>query len=304
MARNFPTTPQELDSYVMELISGSIAGQVRQALQEMGASMESNGMDGEVPLVGDGVLSAETTTIPLAEVDGSGQPVRYVQARLSTLARLLDNGGGETPVTENTVAVTASPSQATAGTACEIALTVTSAQQATSIRILRNGTQIATGSGTVLRHTDNWTPASAGTATYQAIVTANGTTKTATASVTVAAKPATKDYYIGWANGTKSAFRAKTAQELVAGATSYSTGAAAYSQQCQDIIFYILFRESNPPTGQLDSSGVVSPITASDFLAGGDCPHDPVVVEGITYKVWATRNTDYPTGNNVITINF
>ena len=189
MARNFPTTPQELDSYIMGLISGSIAGQVRQALQEMGASMESNGMDGEVPLVGDGVLSADTTTIPLAEVDGSGQPVRYVQARLSTLARLLDNSGGETPVTENVVAITASPSQATAGTACEISLVVTSAQQATSIRILRNGTQIATGSGTVLRHTDNFTPSSAGTTTYQAVVTANGTTKTATASINVQQAP-------------------------------------------------------------------------------------------------------------------
>ena len=116
--------------------------------------------------------------------------------------------------------------------------------------------------------------------------------------------PATKDYYIGWASGTKRAFSGKTAQELVAGATAYSIGSAAYSQQCQDIIFYILFRESNPPTGQLDSSGVVSPITAADFLAGGDCPHDPVEVDGITYKVWGTRNTDYPTGNNVITINF
>jgi hypothetical protein len=101
---------------------------------------------------------------------------------------ILSGGGGDMPAV-NTVAITASPSVATAGTACSISLVVTSAQHADSIRILRNGTVIATGSGTELRYTDNFTPSSAGTITYRAEVTANGFTKTATTTINVQQAP-------------------------------------------------------------------------------------------------------------------
>ena len=88
--RTFPQTTDELDAYIAELIDElspqDIAASVRTVLQEMAAPMEDNGSDGEVPLIADSDLNENSTTMPLAEVDNSGMPVRYIQARIRALA--------------------------------------------------------------------------------------------------------------------------------------------------------------------------------------------------------------------------
>jgi len=87
--RTFPQTTAELDAYITELIEQSpqdIARIVRSVLQEMAAPLEDNGSDGEVPLIADSELNENSTTIPLAEVDNSGIPVRFIQARIRALA--------------------------------------------------------------------------------------------------------------------------------------------------------------------------------------------------------------------------
>ena len=88
--RTFPQTTDELDAYIAELIDElspqDIAASVRTVLQEMAAPMEDNGSDGEVPLIADSDLNENSTTMPLAEVDNSGIPVRFIQARIRALA--------------------------------------------------------------------------------------------------------------------------------------------------------------------------------------------------------------------------
>lgn len=117
--------------------------------------------------------------------------------------------------------------------------------------------------------------------------------------------PPIPDYYIGWTNGTKKQFSEKSPQELIENATIYMKGFQDYSQQCQDIIFYLIFKEGTTnPIGSLSSGGFISNISTQDFINGGDCPHDDIVINNVSYKVFGTRNTDYPTGNNIITIQF
>lgn len=114
------------------------------------------------------------------------------------------------------------------------------------------------------------------------------------------------DYYIGWTSGTKSAFAALTANQLKALATAYMVDEnPTYTHSCTDIIFFVMFKTSKAPTsGSLAAGGLVSPITAADFLAGGDCPHADVTIDGTAYKIYGTRNTDMVGSSNIMTVNF
>ena len=99
MAENntFPTTTDELEEYISsyllahlsdainQVTTAAIAQAVRSYMQEYGAALEDNAVDGEVPLIADGDLNANSMTIPLTEYSG-GVPVRFIQARIRALA--------------------------------------------------------------------------------------------------------------------------------------------------------------------------------------------------------------------------
>lgn len=114
------------------------------------------------------------------------------------------------------------------------------------------------------------------------------------------------DYYIGWTSGTKSEFAAKTAEQLVASATPYMVSSnPTYQHACTNIIFYVMFKTDKAPvSGSLNSGGLVSPITAQEFLSGGSCPHGDITYSGTTYKVYGLRNSDLIGDTNIITVNF
>ena len=114
------------------------------------------------------------------------------------------------------------------------------------------------------------------------------------------------DYYIGWTSGTKSAFAALNESQLKQLATSYMvSNNPTYQHACTNIIFFVMFKtDKAPKNGSLVAGGLSSPISAADFLAGGDCPHEPVTIDGTTYKIYGIRNSELVGENNIITINF
>ena len=114
------------------------------------------------------------------------------------------------------------------------------------------------------------------------------------------------DYYIGWTSGTKSAFAALYESQLKQLATSYMVANnPTYQHACTNIIFFVMFKtDKAPKNGSLVAGGLSSPISAADFLAGGDCPHEPVTIDGTTYKIYGIRNSELVGENNIITINF
>ena len=114
------------------------------------------------------------------------------------------------------------------------------------------------------------------------------------------------DYYIGWTSGTKSAFAALDESQLKQLATSYMvSNNPTYQHACTNIIFFVMFKtDKAPKNGSLVAGGLSSPISAADFLAGGDCPHEPVTIDGTTYKIYGIRNSELVGENNIITINF
>jgi hypothetical protein len=78
-----------------------------------------------------------------------------------------------------------------------------------------------------------------------------------------------------------------------------------YQHACTNIIFFVMFKtDKAPKNGSLVAGGLSSPISAADFLAGGDCPHEPVTIDGTTYKIYGIRNSELVGENNIITINF
>ena len=114
------------------------------------------------------------------------------------------------------------------------------------------------------------------------------------------------DYYVGWTSGTKSAFAALSESQLKQLATSYMVANnPTYQHACTNIIFFVMFKtDKAPKNGSLVAGGLSSPISAADFLAGGDCPHEPVTIDGTTYKIYGIRNSELVGENNIITINF
>jgi len=96
----FPTTTEELDEYISAYMTAHIAeaietvtdAVVRQAVREYmadyGAALESNGSDGDVPLVADNELDADHVTMPLVRTDAQGIPASFIQARVSALGKV------------------------------------------------------------------------------------------------------------------------------------------------------------------------------------------------------------------------
>lgn len=94
---NFPTTTEELEEYISDYMDAHIAeriadvttAQISEAvnsyMQELGAAIEDNGVNGEVPMVADNAIDADNMTIPLARLS-NGVPTSFFQARVRALA--------------------------------------------------------------------------------------------------------------------------------------------------------------------------------------------------------------------------
>ena len=113
---------------------------------------------------------------------------------------------------------------------------------------------------------------------------------------------AVPDYYIGWTSGTSEEFAAKSEQQLVDSATPYMVSShPTYTHSCTNIIFYVMFTADHAPeSGSLSSGGLISQITAQEFLEGGSCPHDDVTIDGTVYKIYGMRNRDLIGDTNII----
>ena len=94
---NFPSTTEELDEYISDYMDAHIAERldeitteaisqaVMSYMQNYGAAIEDNGVNGDVPLIADNALDADNTTIPLAKLS-NGVPTSFFQARVRALA--------------------------------------------------------------------------------------------------------------------------------------------------------------------------------------------------------------------------
>ena len=110
-----------------------------------------------------------------------------------------------------------------------------------------------------------------------------------------------KDYFIGWATGSKSDFAALTAAQLQALATGYSTAQnPTYTGQFgQNRIFFLLYK-SAPQRIVLTSSGQEM---VQNIESDNTCPHDPVTIDGTTFQlfgIFASSNHD-PSDSMTIT---
>ena len=93
---NFPTTTEELEEYISDYMDAHIAERIAEVttariseavtsyMQELGAAIEDNGENGDVPLVADNALDPDNASIPMARLS-NGVPVSYFQARVSAL---------------------------------------------------------------------------------------------------------------------------------------------------------------------------------------------------------------------------
>ena len=93
----FPTTTEELEEYISDYMDAHIAEhleeisneQIAQSIaaymQTYGAAIEDNGANGDVPLIPDGELDANNSSIPMAKLS-NGVPASFFQARVRALA--------------------------------------------------------------------------------------------------------------------------------------------------------------------------------------------------------------------------
>lgn len=97
------------------------------------------------------------------------------------------------------------------------------------------------------------------------------------------------DYYVGWTNGTKSQFRGKSDADLINGATGYSiANNPTYTRAFGDNnIFYLLYQADKAPTQVILTSQGQN--MTQDIVNDNSCPHDDVVIDGVTYKEFGMR---------------
>ena len=96
------------------------------------------------------------------------------------------------------------------------------------------------------------------------------------------------DYYVGWTNGTKTQFRNLSDSDLINGATGYSISSnPTYTRAFgSEYIFYLLYQADKAPTQIVfTSQNVPQPVSISE----NNCPHDDVVIDGVTYKEFGIR---------------
>jgi len=120
---DFPTTTDELEQYISDYMDAHIAERVvtitddaiaravKAYMEDYGAALEDNGVNGEVPLVADDYFTRNSgehmndTSVPMA-ANSAGVPVSYFQARLRAFAlaaaSLVNASDVATPIVEQT----------------------------------------------------------------------------------------------------------------------------------------------------------------------------------------------------------
>lgn len=104
------------------------------------------------------------------------------------------------------------------------------------------------------------------------------------------------DYYVGWTNGTRTQFRNLSCSDLVNGATGYNISSQpTYTRTFGDNnIFYLLYQDNKATTRIILTSQGQN--MTQDIIEDNNCPHDDVIIDGITYKEFGIRlGTGYDT---------
>ena len=176
------------------------------------------------------------------------------------------------------VSLTASPSPVFVGVQSNISLAATTNTQATSIKIMKGSTEIASGSGMSLNGSDTITPSAAGSTTYLADFTIAGLHKQATKNVVAV-------YPIKYGAGQAYTDAQNQASARTTPAGTYNVVVA----QNEDYVFFVVPRTMNISSAEM--SGFDFPLQA------------PVNVEidGVEYKYYQSSNT-YDAGTLTIVI--
>lgn len=164
--------------------------------------------------------------------------------------------------------LTANRSLVEVGQTTSVALNATTSLNALVIRLLKESTQIAQGSGTQLSYTDTLSPVEAGTTTYHAVFEIGSSTKEKTVNVN-AVLPI---YYGAGANYTAAQTKAPLRTSPVG---SYTIAVASTGQ-------YMFFL--------VPSTMSIRKVTMNGF----DVPMQnavDVVINGFSYKSYQTSNT-------------
>ena len=112
------------------------------------------------------------------------------------------------------------------------------------------------------------------------------------------------DYYVGWTNGSYSAFAAKTDAEMINGATGYaSVNNPTYTRAFGDNnIFYLMYQPNHAPTQVIFTSQ--GQAIVQDIVNDNICPHADVVIDGVTYKVFGIRMATGYDPTDMMTVTF
>jgi len=147
-------------------------------LQQTGAQVQER--INQVPINESDISNIEVLIPDEASEDNKLVDKAYVDAIDNNLQQQIDEiVGGDA-----TVSLAASPTTIFVSQQYNINLTATTNKNASSIKIKKAGTQIATGSGTSLSHTDTVTADATGTISYSAEFVISGVTRTASRNVT------------------------------------------------------------------------------------------------------------------------
>lgn len=127
----------------------------------------------------------------------------------------------------------------------------------------------------------------------------NGNTQRVNFTVSTPQEDAAAAYYVGWADMTADWFKDLTDYQIAEMATRQDkkewSGTFGKSS-----VFFLLYQEGKLPTVTLISSGVPM---EQDLVDDSTCPHEPVTIDGTTYKVFGMRFYQ-PNENDTITIKY
>jgi len=116
--------------------------------------------------------------------------------------------------------------------------------------------------------------------------------------------PVVADYYIGFTNGTKSEFAALSTSQLTALAEGYMISSKPQYEHAygDNQIFFLMYQANKAPkTVNLISSGQTM---AQDLETDNTCPHDPVTIDGTTYKIFGIRLSSTHDASDVMSLTF
>jgi len=130
-------------------------------------------------------------------------------------------------------------------------------------------------------------------------ITIDGNTTTVNFTTATPHEEAAAAYYVGFGDMTADWFRDLTDYQIAEMAVRQNkkewSGTFGKSS-----VFFLLYQEGKLPTVTLISSGVPM---EQDLVDDSTCPHEPVTIDGTTYKVFGMRFYQ-PNENDTITIKY